>query len=146
MLIVLGTFPVSIEISLVDRFTRNKVARYFSPCVKLGCRSDSRWRNSWFFSSTFISKVLFVLSPFWYWLMKALTFFRWGINACWSILYPCFIISLIFSSNSLRLCRNTAKLVASWRLLYNALCTDFNSSSCCRTLSSANSCSDCSRL
>lgn len=26
MLIVLGTFPVSIEISLVDRFTRNKVA------------------------------------------------------------------------------------------------------------------------
>lgn len=35
MLIVLGTFPVSIEISLVDRFTRNKVARYFSPCVKL---------------------------------------------------------------------------------------------------------------
>lgn len=27
MLIVLGTFPVSIEISLVDRFTRNKVAR-----------------------------------------------------------------------------------------------------------------------
>lgn len=42
MLIVLGTFPVSIEISLVDRFTRNKVARYFSLCVKLGCRSDSR--------------------------------------------------------------------------------------------------------
>ena len=42
MLIVLGTFPVSIEISLVDRFTRNKVARYLSPCVKLGCRSDSR--------------------------------------------------------------------------------------------------------
>ena len=42
MLIVLGTFPVSIEISLVDRFNRNKVARYFSPCVKLGCRSDSR--------------------------------------------------------------------------------------------------------
>ena len=36
------SFPVSIEISLVDRFTRNKVARYLSPCVKLGCRSDSR--------------------------------------------------------------------------------------------------------
>ena len=55
----------------------NLVVFYIMPVsythLHMVCRSDSRWRNSWFFSSTFISKVLFVLSPFWYWLMKALT-------------------------------------------------------------------------
>ena len=39
VLIVFGVFPVSIAISLVDKLTRNRLAKCFSPCVKLGWRS-----------------------------------------------------------------------------------------------------------
>jgi len=45
---VLGVLPVIIEISFVERFTRNKVARYFSPCVRLGCCFTSFSINSLF--------------------------------------------------------------------------------------------------
>ena len=46
-----------------------------------------------------------------------------GVMACASILYPSFTIPRILSSSSLRLFRNTAKLVASCRLVARALCT-----------------------
>ena len=36
MLMVLGVVPVNMDISLVDKFTLSRVARYFSPCVSLG--------------------------------------------------------------------------------------------------------------
>ena len=78
MLMVLGVVPVSMEISLVDRFTLSRVARYFSPCVSLGWRVTNLCRNSLFLSSMFVSKALLVLSPLWHWLIKVLILFRWG--------------------------------------------------------------------